>query len=225
MLQKVLLNFKYFFWGLVVLDLLVANSGLSQYRILTKPFILISLLIYFGYSGKHLAKFAYRLTLVALICSLLGDIFLLFDSNSNMYFVLGLISFLLAHLTYGLVFLKKWNRKPRWTIHVTTLVLVGYGIVLFIDLEPNLGNLSYPVMIYIMGILFMAISALRRYHQVNQKSFLFVSIGAVFFMISDSVLAINMFTQQIPWSNFLIMSSYAIAQFMIVKGILSQNNN
>lgn len=224
-MQKSLLNFKYFFGALVVLDLMVANSGLSQYRILTKPLILLSLLIYFGYSGKHLPKTAYYLALVALFCSFLGDVFLLFDSISNLYFMLGLVSFLMAHLAYGFVFTKHWNRKPGWSIHVITLILASYGIVLFLYLRPVLGPLKYPVILYVLGILFMAISALRRYEKVNTQSFLFVFIGAIFFVFSDSVLAIHRFMQEIPWSNFLVMGTYAIAQFLIIKGILSQNNN
>jgi uncharacterized membrane protein YhhN len=224
-MDKNLLNFNYFFGALVVLDVMVANSSLNQYRILTKPLILLSLLIYFLFSGKHLTKKTYYLTVVALACSLLGDVFLLFDSVSNLYFILGLISFLLAHLAYGYVFLKKWNQKPRWKIHTYTLALISYGVGLFLYLKPGLGTLTYPVSLYVLGILLMAISALRRYQNVNKKSFLFVFIGAIFFVISDSVLAINMFKEEIQWASFFIMSTYALAQFLIVKGILSQNNN
>ncbi len=217
-------NFKYIFGGLVVLDILVANSSFAQYRILTKPLILLSLLIYFGYSGKHLDKSTYFLTLAALILSFLGDVFLLFDSISNLYFILGLVSFLLAHLAYGFVFLKKWNKKPSWSIHIIALALISYGTALFLYLKSGLGALTYPVILYVLGIMFMGISALRRIQKVNRKSFFFVFIGAVFFVISDSILAVHMFKQEIPWSSFLIMSTYALAQYLIVKGILSQNN-
>lgn len=219
------MNFKYIFGGFVVLDVLVANSGFTQYRIITKPLILLSLLIYFGYSGKQLAKTTYYLTLVALAFSFFGDVFLLFDSISNIYFILGLISFLLAHVLYGLVFLKNWNQKPRWNIHIITLVLISYGILLFLYIKAGLGAFTYPVTLYILGILFMAISALRRFQKVSEKSFLFVFIGAIFFMISDSILAIHMFKQEITWSSFLIMGTYALAQYLIVKGILSQNQS
>lgn len=192
---------------------------------MTKPLILLSLLIFFWYSGKQLAKTTYYLTLVALASSFLGDVFLLFDSISNLYFILGLISFLLAHVIYGMIFLNKWNQKPRWNIHIITLVLVSYGILLFLYLKGGLGALTYPVVLYVLGILFMAITALRRFQKVTKKSFAFVFTGAIFFVISDSILAIHMFKQEILWSSFLIMVTYALAQYLIVKGILSQNKS
>jgi uncharacterized membrane protein YhhN len=42
-------------------------------------------------------------------------------------------------------------------------------------------------------------------------------------LISDSILAINKFHQPILWSNISIMVTYAIAQYLIVLGILKIN--
>jgi uncharacterized membrane protein YhhN len=43
-------------------------------------------------------------------------------------------------------------------------------------------------------------------------------IGALLFVISDSILAINKFYQSFEMANILIMLSYGFAQFYIVKG-------
>ena len=45
-------------------------------------------------------------------------------------------------------------------------------------------------------------------------------IGAIFFIISDSLLAINKFYFPLPYSAFWIMSTYSFAQYFIVSGIL-----
>ena len=55
---------------------------------------------------------------------------------------------------------------------------------------------------------------------VNQTSYNLVFIGAIFFMLSDSILAANKFYQPIPLSNISIMVTYALAQYLIVLGIL-----
>jgi len=42
-------------------------------------------------------------------------------------------------------------------------------------------------------------------------------------MLSDSLLAMNMFYVSLPYSHIWIMSTYALAQFLIVYGIICQN--
>ena len=41
---------------------------------------------------------------------------------------------------------------------------------------------------------------------------------------ADSLLALNKFYQPIPFSNISIMLTYAFAQYLIVLGILKQND-
>jgi hypothetical protein len=46
----------------------------------------------------------------------------------------------------------------------------------------------------------------------------YVLLGAFFFVVSDSLLAWNMFFQQIAQGSFWVMSTYLLAQFLIVYG-------
>jgi uncharacterized membrane protein YhhN len=66
----------------------------------------------------------------------------------------------------------------------------------------------------------MALTALFRYGRTNSKSFLLIFIGAVLFMVSDSVLAINKFHNAFSAAGALIMLTYCLAQFLIVEGAL-----
>ncbi|WP_273566642.1 lysoplasmalogenase [Maribacter halichondriae] len=208
---------------LVLMDIVIGSFDLAQYRVVTKPLILISLLTYFAISGKRLPKSTYYIMLLALLFSLMGDIFLLFDERSNTFFILGLVSFLLAHITYGTVFLKKRNKKLPFFLYGVMMLLIGIGMLLFFYINDSLGDLTYPVMVYVLGILFMAITALLRVGKVRPSSFLWVFVGALFFIASDSILAINMFKFEIPFSNVLIMGTYATAQYLIVSGIVREN--
>lgn len=206
--------------SIVLLDLVFGASGADRLRVFSKPLILISLILYFVYNGGQLPKKIFIYTLLALCFSLLGDIMLLFDHRSPSFFMLGLIAFLLAHIAYTLVFLKQGNKAPikrSWWVLVS---LVGYGLILYIVLMDHLAALKIPVVIYITAILAMALTAHNRKGKVDGPSFISILIGALFFIVSDSVLAINKFLFAVPGAHLLIMGTYAAAQYMIVQGLL-----
>tara|TARA_R110002033_G_scaffold66604_2_gene117583 strand:+ start:136 stop:807 length:672 start_codon:yes stop_codon:yes gene_type:complete len=205
---------------LVLLDLVTGYLHFQGLRQLSKPLILLSLILFFGIYGRQLAKKTYRYILLALFFSLLGDIFLLYDHLSPMYFMLGLIAFLLAHITYALVFLIQGKSILKRKMPLVALLLLVYGTTLFIILQDNLGTLKIPVIIYILGILAMAITAYSRKDLVGPTSFKLVFIGAVLFILSDSILAINKFLITVPGSYILVMGTYATAQYLIVRGLL-----
>ncbi len=212
------------FMVLVILDLVTGSLENESLRHFTKPLILFSLLLYFAFNGKGLDRSTYLLMLLALFCSWLGDSFLMYDSISSLYFILGLVSFLFAHILYCIVFLKRWNKSTSTAFWLVLLLLVLYGTVLFFQLKDNLGGLLIPVIIYVSAILLMALTAFNRRNRVSSDSFKLVFIGALFFIASDSVLAINKFlTITVPYSHVLVMGTYATAQFLITKGVLIQD--
>lgn len=211
------------FFLFVILDLVTGYLDLQGLRQFTKPLILLSLILFFGIYGKRLPRKVYGYTLIALFFSLMGDVLLLYDHISTLYFMLGLIAFLIAHISYAVVFLIQGKSvlKKKWYL-ISGLFLV-YGITLFMVLKENLGQLKFPVSIYILGILAMAITAYGRKDRVDPTSFNLVFMGALFFILSDSILAINKFLMIVPGSHILVMGTYAAAQFFIVKGLLGSN--
>ncbi len=56
----------------------------------------------------------------------------MFDDHSDTYFILGLLSFLLAHVFYCIVFLK--NRNPHRNAFGLSLILLIYFAVLAVFL-------------------------------------------------------------------------------------------
>jgi uncharacterized membrane protein YhhN len=160
----------------------------------------------------------------ALLLSLSGDVFLLFENNNSLYFTLGLASFLLAHILFAICFTKRWNSNKDRSFIVVVIALLSYGILLFCILQDNLGALKIPVILYILGILAMVITAYKRKGNVPSTSFNYVFIGALFFVLSDSALAIDKFLFDIPLSNIIVMGTYATAQYLITKGVLKQGD-
>jgi uncharacterized membrane protein YhhN len=51
-----------------------------------------------------------------------------------------------------------------------------------------------------------------------------VSIGALSFILSDSVLATGLFREPIIFSNYVVMISYYLAQYFIFIGLLKTKN-
>ena len=214
-------KFTILFLLLLMAELICGSvESLSRWHYLTKPLLLISLILYFFVQSKMMILKTRILILAALFFSLMGDIFLMFVDQSANYFMLGLISFFLAHVFYCWVFFS--DRNPKTNPIGLIIVLIFYAFGLFYLLKNNLGDLLIPVVFYILVILLMVISAFLRQKKVSQKSFIFVFIGAILFVISDSVLALNKFYMPLPFSSISIMLTYGLAQFFIVFGLLKR---
>ncbi|MEY8848437.1 lysoplasmalogenase [Psychroserpens sp. XS_ASV72] len=219
MLSKSELKFSVAYFLIVAGHLICGLvTELIDFTYITKPAIVSSLLMFFLAQSKDLGKSMRLLMILALLFSLFGDISLMFDNLSSSYFIIGLVSFLLAHIMYILVFLKHRNTSSRPLGFLGLLLL--YAISLFFYLKDGLGDMLVPVMVYMIVILGMATSAFLRRKSVNTKSFTWVLIGAILFLVSDSILAIDKFHHALPLSSVSIMLSYALAQYCIVIGIL-----
>ena len=152
----------------------------------------------------------------ALALSTLGDVLL--DLDPVGLFVFGLGSFLVAHLVYISVFIRNRRRTvplgaPRVLLAVGVLL---YSVAVSGWLLPSLGNLIVPVAIYMCAITAMVISAiLGRFENP------WVAVGAILFLISDSLLAVNKFKTPVPYRDFLVWSTYYTGQYGIAIGFLT----
>lgn len=164
--------------------------------------------------------------LSALLFSWIGDCILLFADKGEMYFIAGLVSFLLAHMLLIVLFTKQKSahlsfKKPIFWIGVTCATVYLAGMLSF--LLPSLGNLKLPVMGYALTITIMLKTAIKGSIDWKDNSKYWVLIGAIFFVISDSIMAIDKFHSPITSASYTIMITYLIAQFCIIYGILNLN--
>lgn len=218
----------YFALAATHLIAILAGDSLNWMVMATKPLLLLSLIaIFYMHSATAASRFR-MLVLAALIFSWMGDVLLLFQQQQTVLFLAGLVSFLLAHVCYILVFRKTSvyhsgsviKDKP-WLI----LVFIIYGAGFYLLIREGLGDLKIPVMLYMAVILLMSLMASNRFRRVELSSFLLVLAGAICFVASDSLLALNKFVAAFPFSSFLIMLTYLAAQYLIVKGLLVQVNS
>ena len=162
--------------------------------------------------GQAALPFYKYMIITGLIFSLAGDVFLMLPSDR---FVAGLVAFLIAHLFYSAAFVSEISALIWWPL----IPFVIYGIVIYIILASSLGKLTLPVLIYVAVILIMAWLAWERWCQTGQSGALLASIGAVLFIISDTILAIDRFRGTFKLSRALNLTTYFAAQLLIAGSV------
>ena len=123
----------------------------------------------------------------------------------------GLGAFLVAHLFYIAAFI----RQPVFLrSRLPVIAAIGvYGLAMAIILLPRLGDMLLPVTVYLIIIIGMGISA-----SLGSTNHTLVIVGACFFILSDSLIAINRFLLPLPLSGYLVMGTYYAAQMLITLG-------
>ncbi|PIQ47387.1 MAG: lysoplasmalogenase [Cytophagales bacterium CG12_big_fil_rev_8_21_14_0_65_40_12] len=186
----------------------------------TKPILMIALLVHFNQSVPKTAL--NKFVNAALILSTLGDTLLIFNDQNPLFFMLGLGAFLLAHLVYIFLNLNLINSEDRkLKFHWRDILFAGFGLFMFRLVRPNLGEMFVPTLVYTVVICIMGITAAKRFGKASKQSFTLVLFGAITFMISDSLLAINKFYTPIDHADLLIMATYLTGQFLIIRGIMA----
>jgi uncharacterized membrane protein YhhN len=193
---------------------LLARSVSGSYPYLEyalKPLILLQLGWAVYHNATEMHPTAKKLLLTALFFSWIGDVSLMFKGG----FLIGLGAFLLAHLAYIALFARDTPRFQTRFI-VASLGIAAYSMGLFSYLRPHLGGLQLPVLAYSMVIMTMLLYALHR----QEQNFNWILIGAVLFVLSDSILAVNKFATPVPAGGIWVMLTYALGQFFLCKGSL-----
>ena len=164
---------------------------------LTTVLILVLPIIYIK---PKLNRYALLIILGLCFC-LMGDVLLLFEY----LFIYGLVSFLIGHILFSYAFTTingfLYNYKPL-------VFLVIFAIAMFYVLKDNLGQLLIPVILYIVCIVIMAWQALNLYFLKSSNVYKWIAVGAILFLISDAVLAYNMFVVNFTFSEVIILSTY-----------------
>lgn len=196
---------------LVLAGLYLALVSSIQFPLTTclKPLPILLLAIYVAINCKQPPLRKYLL--LALIFSMGGDIALSVPMAMQLETGLGL--FLLAHVFYIIIFSR--SLKFDLTKSIVCLAIIISSAMMFSFIHGYLGELLIPVVVYMLVINVMAISAIggTKHHWVS-------AAGAVVFMVSDSLIALDEFVFTDINFTLAIMTSYYLAQLLIVTGIL-----
>lgn len=145
--------------------------------------------------------------LMGLACCMIGDV-------AIRWFVVGLSAFLIGHIFYISAFVGR-RRDSRATLS-STIALMAYtlwlGHRLLASISESSPALMAPVLLYIGTIAIMCWMAIL----TRQSRAI---LGAILFVISDSILAWNQFITPLPFSESLIMITYYSGQFFIANSV------
>lgn len=200
-------------------------SGNHTLEYVCKPLMMVILSSWFFFNSRRYGDRFTLLIQVGLFFSLIGDIALMFQHLDEFFFLIGLGAFLIAHMCYCIAFIHnitEVGEAEGWILSACITIVIALFAVLFSwELVDKLDEgLTVPVIAYVVVIACMAILAAFRWMRTFPRSFWLVMIGALFFMASDSLLAVNRFIKPFDWSPAVIIITYAIAQFLIAAGAL-----
>lgn len=205
MLQKVLITFILGFGLFYIFFIsLIPNSFILIFKIIPM-LLLIGLAI--SQRANNISKYK-LLLIIGLIFCMIGDYAI------AKVFEYGLLSFLIGHVFYISAFSTAHERKVPTAAKIP-LLLFGIAMAFWIGgtlFSTDDTVLGIAVIAYMAVILAMGWSSIR----TNSN---FALIGALLFIASDTVLAINKFVIDIPYSHQLIMLTYYAAQLFITLSI------
>jgi len=188
------------------------EDGRRRVEVWSKPLALIAL-IGVAVALEPFDQLARAWFVTALVCSLAGDVFLLYGDR---YFVPGLVSFLLAHLayTFGLVAFGDWSTAGFvvGALMMAALALaIGVRIVLAARRKERV--LGPAVTMYLLAISVMFCVAMA-------TGSTWAILGAALFVASDSVLGWRQFVADARWMPVTIMVTYHLGQAGLVASLV-----
>ena len=216
-------------WLFAIFSLLNIIGELVEYIpliFITKPMLMILLSFWFYLETKENPTRFARYILGGFVFSIFGDTFLMFNENGmggEIFFLLGLGSFLITHLFYVAAFLE--NRKSelgfvgqnRWLFLPFAFFLLMNTAFLWKGIPMDM---KIPVVIYSSAIIAMVMSCLNLKTKIPKEVFQILFGGVLLFLISDTFIGINKFHTALPFARILIMIPYLLGQYFIGKGAI-----
>jgi alkylglycerol monooxygenase len=150
--------------------------------------------------------------LLGLLFSLVGDVALLWPAR---YFLFGLAAFLCTHIAYLFAFTRDVCFPARPGVGLIYFACASALYLFLFSLLPY--GIKLPLALYSVLLASMASQALGRFLIFRNHAARLAAFGAFFFVISDSLLALDRFHAPIPHAQLLILIPYYVAQWLIVS--------
>jgi len=209
----------------LLIDLAAIYLNYESLRFITKPLLVPLLAIYLLLETNTTNSSLKAWIFLALLFSWVGDILLLFEGSGSNFFLFGLSAFLVAQVFYIVFFHNiRMREYIRGNALLLLLVIVYYSILISV-LSPYLGNMKLPVRIYGVVLSFMVMLAMHTVLGKNKKAAVWMTTGAILFVVSDSLLAFNKFFSAFNYSGLIIMVTYGLAQLFITEGAVRYINS
>lgn len=193
--------------ALHVVLLAISSPLAGPTKLLLMPLLAIPVLVSFVRSTQRAAL---ALAAAAIVFAWLGDSAgVLFPAAPEVPLMLAFFG--LAHLAYIALFARFLARRrmPWWA-----LAYAVWWVAMLVGVGPHTGALFLAVAAY--GLVLGTTAAM------STRCHALVAIGGVFFLASDTLLALRLFLPDslASWSSPTIMLTYTIGQGLIIAGTL-----
>lgn len=209
-------NLTILFFVVAISDVIGIIFNITWLQIVSKPLIILTLFVLYYFSATERNNWY----LMALFFSFLGDVFLL---DKTGYFLLGIGSFLITQILFIKLIISQLRKVRVHHIIITMLPFVVYFTVLISTIKENLTEFFIPVVIYGITISFFGMVSLLNYFINKSKRSIVLLIGAVLFIASDSMIALNKFHEPRIIYPVAIMITYIFAQYLIYRFMRNLN--
>lgn len=193
-------------------------------ELFAKPAVMIFLLIWlYASTGFQENTLWFGL---GILFSLIGDVVLM--GTTERMFMLGLVTFLLAHIFYLIGFKNELLTFTAWSFILFFFIYLN-GLRLLRRIVSTMRvkgfrSMSAPVIVYgivISLMLYAALSTIFDPRWSTGAAFL-VSLGAFLFYLSDLILAWNKFVSPIKGGPLWNIVTYHLGQIGLIAGVISQ---
>ncbi|UAL53407.1 MULTISPECIES: lysoplasmalogenase [Metabacillus] len=152
------------------------------------------------------------LVVSGLLFSLSGDVFLMLPADR---FLQGLSSFFIAHVLYTAAFISEWAEGESnpliWSVLIVLALL--FFRLLFKGVKEKGGiAMIAAVSLYITVITLMTGTSFF-------SGQVLIIAAALFFYLSDAVLAWDRFRSSLKYRDYLVMSTYFLAQLLFAVSV------
>ncbi|MHA1915989.1 MAG: lysoplasmalogenase [Promethearchaeota archaeon] len=189
----------------------------------TKPLLMPLLILFYIFGVLELASLNQVdwLIMVALIGGWAGDIFLMLEDQDK-WFLFGMVAFLVNQIFYIISFLLSISSYSGFNIW--GLFLLAPSLLILVFTVPRFikktGDMKIPVLVYMAAILLMHITTILRIAEFSGLPFIFIYIGSLSFIFSDSSIAVDKWAGEFHNARLIIMATYVMAQFYIALGAI-----
>ena len=208
------------FLVIALTDTILLAAGNETIPVYIKPFLMLSLLAaaLLSLLPENGGKLTLLMT-VGLLFHNVGDVLLLFDKRSFLFFALGLGCFFIGHLFYLAVFrsgIGKSRRAGETVAMIAPLVIAPLAAMAFGAVLP----MTIALAVYALALLYVMATGVI--WAMRGKPFAWrVIFGALLFIISDALIGILVFQGiTFPLRHAAVIATYLAAEWLLVSAMV-----
>lgn len=214
-------NISLFYFLAVAFDVYVKlHLPIVTYRYISK-FAMLSLVImlyYFNNSEQN--KKNKTFVFIALMFFVFGDACVLWHKNF-IFLAVSLVFFSFAKLFLSFRLSHKHDFKIGSLLPVSIIMFV-YTFFIFKLIYGNLNNFLVPAIgTFFVSLLLFQFAALRQ-GVVNTFSYFSVLFGVLFYVFSESMMAVKIFNGPFLYQEPLIIIFYSLSHYLIILGLVRE---